>query len=110
MSAKLEAGIGLEPFNYVHVIQADSVEELVAAEQAVRAHPYYAARIAALKQTSQASAPFGNTLPATGTKCDKCGALMDYKTQVSKKNGKPYSAYFCPNGSATDKHPIKFSS
>jgi len=36
--------------------------------------------------------------------CAKCGAPMEYKEGTSKA-GKDYRGWFCPNSTATDKHP-----
>lgn len=37
--------------------------------------------------------------------CASCGTAMTFKQGVSKKNGKPWKGWFCPNSSEADNHP-----
>lgn len=101
--------IALEQFNFVNV-GADTIQELREAADKVRS--VYADRLH--KPTAPApyksDKPFseGIQMQESGMTCDKCGSVMNLQQKISKKNNKPYSAYFCPNSSAQDSHPIKF--
>lgn len=110
--SKVTERIALEEYNFVEV-EADSFEEASALASAVRAA--YEDRLHKPANASpgyQSDKPFpsGMQMEESGVTCDSCGSEMNLQTKTSKKSGKPYKAYFCPNSSMQAPHPLKFPS
>lgn len=126
--AKLTERIPLEPYAYIE-IEADTLEELallskttrqafqdrISKEKTVQVYsdqedpPNLAQRAA--QSFGAAAKPYDAFSDGMGLKetCDTCQAEMELKTKTSKKTGKPYQAWFCPNWKyGVTGHEMKF--
>lgn len=101
--------IPLEQFAYIEV-EAENFNELLGGVKVVKEH--YATRLHKVAPAAPYSSqePFspGLGMKESGMTCPKCNAVMEFRQGVSKKNGKPWKGYFCPNSSQEDNHPPKF--
>lgn len=92
------------------VVRADTAEEI---DQLIAsALPIYKkfrdavekaqAKRAEAIQPTQPSPPFPAQGMPTAT-CETCGARMEFRKGISKKDGKPWQGLFCPNADKNNK-------
>lgn len=113
---KITERIALQQFEFLE-IEGETLTEVRA--KAEEARKVYADRLHTAPESPTTS---GNSPkvhldeqqpPATWTQfsapiCEVCGEIMEKKTGVSQKNGKPWAGWFCPKSTKEDNHPPRW--